>query len=483
MVLSLGMSFFFFNGQSLRLDEAQSFWQSSRSVSQILSLVAQDVHVPLYHELLHFWRLFGGDSVQGARLLSLVLYLATIPLAYLLGKRAYDRGTGLFVATLLALSPFMNWYANEVRMYTLLTLLVVLNQYFFIELWKERRNAERTWALYVITAVLGVFTHYFFFLNLAGQAIFFFMRRSLFPHVALRRFIYSGLCVAACFAPWLWFVFSQGQAQNASPVLSIPTTVNLFNAFSQFLFGFQDDHVNTFFLSLWPVTLILGFLAMRKSNRMDPVTEYFLVSVLSAILLAFVVSLFVTPVFESRYLIFTVPALYLLLSRLFALYPVRAATLARGALAGLMVLMLGVEVASPQTPVKEDYRAAAQYLTEHAAPQDVVVLSAPFTVYPVDYYYHGPAPLKTLPDWDRYAYGAIPAFNPDTLPAQVASTTEAHQYAWVLLSYDQGYEKQVRDYLNGHYERVLDKTFSPGLELLVYKLRYDTPLSHTALNQ
>ncbi len=35
--------------QSLRLDEAQSLWQTSHASWKILSIVAQDVHVPLYH--------------------------------------------------------------------------------------------------------------------------------------------------------------------------------------------------------------------------------------------------------------------------------------------------------------------------------------------------------------------------------------------------------------------------------------------------
>ena len=64
-------------GQSLRLDESQSIWQSSHSISGLLHTVALDVHVPLYHLLLHFWLFYFGDSVQAVRLLSLLLFLAS----------------------------------------------------------------------------------------------------------------------------------------------------------------------------------------------------------------------------------------------------------------------------------------------------------------------------------------------------------------------------------------------------------------------
>lgn len=478
MAFVAGLAFFYFSQSSLRLDEAQSLWQSGRSAVDILTIVAQDVHVPLYHELLHFWRLIVGDSVGAARFLSLIFYLALIPAMYFLGNIAYGRQAGLYAALLIAISPFLNWYGSEIRMYTLFALLVVINQYLFIKLWK--RPTDNAWIAYILTALLGIFTHYFFLLTLSAQALFYVLRRDLFPREALTRFIFSWGFLAACFAPWVLFVLLQGQAANASPVLTAPTTVNLFNAFAQFLFGFQDDHLSTVFLSLWPLTVIIGFFALRKTTCMEPVTQYLILSVVLGVALAFLVSIALAPVFVSRYLIFTIPSLYLLLTSLFSLYPPRGALIARGALVGLMLLMLALEILSPTTPVKENYREAAAYLTDHATPQDIIILSAPFTVYPIEYYYRGSAPLATLPLWERYEYGPIPPFDERALPEEVRTVTEDHQYAWMLFSYDQGYEETIRNYLDNNYERVALTEFSPGLELAVYKIRYDTPLSRTA---
>src|SRR6185369_6215357 len=84
------VSLSFFLGASLRLDEAQSLWQVSRSVSGIFTIVAGDVHVPLYHVLLHYWLLLFGDTIGAARLLSLTFFVLSIPAFYLLGKRAYS---------------------------------------------------------------------------------------------------------------------------------------------------------------------------------------------------------------------------------------------------------------------------------------------------------------------------------------------------------------------------------------------------------
>ena len=48
MLVPIVVSFFFLMHESLRLDEAQSLWPSSRSFGGVLYIVAQDVHVPLY---------------------------------------------------------------------------------------------------------------------------------------------------------------------------------------------------------------------------------------------------------------------------------------------------------------------------------------------------------------------------------------------------------------------------------------------------
>lgn len=469
------LSIFFFSTQSLRLDEAQSLWQSSRAPADILTVIAQDVHVPLYHFILHFWRVYLGDTVTSARLLSLAFYLVSIPALYFLGKRAYSRPVGLFAALLLTLSPFMNWYGSEIRMYMLFTFLVILNQYFFVRIF-QRKDSDHVWVGYAVTAMLGVYSHYFFFLNLAAQAAFYFFNKKLFPPYAFARLATTAILVVLAFVPWVWYVVTLGTASYQDPLLPAPTTVNLFSTFSQFLFGFQSDHLNAFFLSLWPIMLILGILKLRKNARPAPETEYFLISVVMSTAAAFAVS-FVVPVFVSRYLIFTLPALYLLLASLIATYPPR---LARPLGILLVVVMFGMlisEIRNPETPVKEDYRSAAAYLTENVGVSDVVVLSAPFTIYPVEYYYRGGAPLTTIPAWNRYEFGPIPPLTEETLPQEVERIRAGHQNVWLLLSYDQGYEEQVRLYFDTHYERLLTKNFSPGLNLYVYKLRYDTPLS------
>lgn len=470
MVLVVAFSFFFFSTQSLRLDEAQSLWQTSGSPLTIIKLVAGDVHVPLYHLVLHYWRILIGDTVARARVMSLVFFIGTIPAIYVLGKETYGRGVGLFAALLLSISPFMNWYGNEIRMYTLFSFLVVLNQYFFIRIFT--RPSESSWVGYAITSVLGVFSHYFFFLNLFAQIVFYFANRPLFPDNALKRFLSIGVAIIVLYVPWVAEVLSAGTAANQTPLLATPTTVNLFSTLSQFLLGFQDNEVNTIVLSLWPIAIIFGFASVRAGKRPSPVTIYLLLSIVLSVGLAFVISATLVPVFVSRYLAFTVPSLYVLLSAHVSSYVGRYKRWVGLMLVGLLLIMIGVEAWSAGTPVKENYRQATDYLNANVSAQDIVIVSAPFTIYPVEYYYRNPAPLETLPMWDRYSFGPIPSFDESKLPAQVAALAQDHQNVWLLLSYDQGYESKIRMYFDTHYARTQQLNFSQDLNLYEYKVRY-----------
>jgi mannosyltransferase len=481
MLFAATISIGLLSRQSLRLDEAQSLWQVSHTPSKLLYLVAQDVHVPLYHLLLYIWTIAFGNGVATARLMSLIFFMATIPLVYILGKDNFNRRVGLTAAVLLTLSPFMNWYGSEARMYTLLTLMTVLNQIFFMRAWKR---GGAWWFAYGASAVVGSYSHYFFLLVLATQGIFYLTRIRTFPKGTFWKLAAVMTAVVAGLTPWLTYVVHLGSASGTKPMLTSPTTVDLFNTFSQFLFGFQDDHVNTFIVSLWPLTVLLAFLTLQTKRKIDSTSLYFAYGAAFPVIFAFAFSTLIHPFYISRYLIVALPALYVFLGWLITGYTRKVRIFIEAVFLIGMAITLGQEITSPATPVKEDYSAAVSYLNTYAKPQDTVLVSAPFTIYPVEYYYTGSASLATLPLWNRFESGSAPSFSAATLPAEVKAQTADHNHTWLLLSYNQGYERDIKSYFDNHYPLLYKHVYSTDLTLYEYKTRYDPavpliPLSTT----
>lgn len=483
MLFAVGFSVFFMFTQGLGLDEAQSLWQSAHSFSGILYVVAQDVHVPLYHFMLHIWQTAFGNGVPASRALSLLFYLPTIPLIYLLGRIAYNKTVGIWAAVLFTLSPFTNWYGSVIRMYSLLALVTVINQIFFLLIYKGNKERRALyWTGYFISAFFGIYTHYFFFLNIASEIIFFSVYRAQFPKHALRNFLVIGLILFVLFAPWLWYVHSLGTfGANTEPKLAPPTTVDVFNTPINFLFGFQVDSVDGVLLSLWPLLTLLLFFALQKNKRIPPETFLFLISTIVPVVISVALSYVITPFYLSRYFIGILPAFCLIASWLISLYPRKTSAIIKVVLVAAILIALGVQTSNAEAPIKEDYKDVGTYLNQNVGARDIVALSTPFTIYPVQYYYEGDAQITTIPDWDQQKAGPIPAFNTSTLEQDVNALAATHDTLWLVLSYDQGYQAQILDYFNDHFTQLSVEHFSPGLDVYAYQLRYapDATMSST----
>jgi mannosyltransferase len=115
-------------------DESLSLQRAQGSVTQILSNQIEftggattDQHPPFYFLLLRGMVLLAGDSDTVLRFPSALFSSLLVPLLYVMGCRLRNRRTGFLAASLGTLSPFLLWYAQEIRMYTLVTFLGLLS--------------------------------------------------------------------------------------------------------------------------------------------------------------------------------------------------------------------------------------------------------------------------------------------------------------------------------------------------------------------
>ena len=125
------------------LDETFSVWLASHSVAEMLQWIVRiDQHPPLYYLLLHYWIALNGDSPYYVRLFSVLFGAGTIPIIYLIGKRMSGVVMGVTAAIFLALSPFHIAFAQETRMYTLLTFNAAAAIYALLRLLTDPRSVS-----------------------------------------------------------------------------------------------------------------------------------------------------------------------------------------------------------------------------------------------------------------------------------------------------------------------------------------------------
>lgn len=177
MVFGLGRSFREIpQGMPLPLSSWSEFFSlnPSASCSDIWKTEsAEDTHPPLYFCLEHAWLSESGVSVWTLRALPAAFGVISILSVYLLGRRVFDRSTGLTAAALTALSPFAVSLSQEARHYSLLTGMVatslLLLQRILEDAGSQRDTPWWIWAAWTVTNLIGLYTHYFFLVAVIAQ--------------------------------------------------------------------------------------------------------------------------------------------------------------------------------------------------------------------------------------------------------------------------------------------------------------------------
>lgn len=120
--------------QSLWLDEATTALVSKMTLADIFTkFLPGDFHPPLYYLVLKGWTTIFGYSEISLRIPSIIFGIGTIYLIYLIGKKLFDKKTGLIAGALLATSGLSIYYSQEARMYAMTAFLVALAFYLFLK--------------------------------------------------------------------------------------------------------------------------------------------------------------------------------------------------------------------------------------------------------------------------------------------------------------------------------------------------------------
>lgn len=160
-----------FSNQSFWLDEGASLMFAKLPLSQLLESIKTDFHPPVFYILLHFWLPLAGRSEWLIRLPFIIFATLTIPALYFLSHQLFGPKSRvpIFSALFLALNSFHIYYSQELRMYSLVTLFIILSWYFLL---------KKIYLLSSLFNLLGLFTFYGATFNLLSQFIYLFFNKS-----------------------------------------------------------------------------------------------------------------------------------------------------------------------------------------------------------------------------------------------------------------------------------------------------------------
>ena len=190
--------------------EAGAVGLASQPLGSLLGAVHRAGAAPLYYLLLHIWISLFGNGESAAHALSLLIGLASIPVAMWTGWSLAGRRAGFFAAVLFAFSSFLTRYAQEAGPYELMLVLGLLATAGLIHAFVFGRRAY-LW-LFGVCLALMLYTQGSALLYWAGAAVaLVFVWRSV-PDRRAGFVRDAALCfggAAIVFLPWLPFAIDQ----------------------------------------------------------------------------------------------------------------------------------------------------------------------------------------------------------------------------------------------------------------------------------
>ncbi len=177
VLLGFCLRIFHLQTQSLWFDEGWSWHLANLSLAEMAAATAADRSPPLYYAVLHVWLKLAGETEFAMRYLSLMADVTAIALALTLARALFRLWWGDVIGTwrpalaaglLYAACPFAVWYAQETRMYALVSALCTLSSY-----WLLRWLRVGGWSALAASALAwmaAAYAHYYAVFLLPAQA-------------------------------------------------------------------------------------------------------------------------------------------------------------------------------------------------------------------------------------------------------------------------------------------------------------------------
>lgn len=426
--------------ESYWLDEIASLqYVGSRSlVEVVVELPFVDRHPPLYYALLDGWIGLVGTGEAPVRLLSALFGVAALPVMYGLGKRLYDEQVGVMAAGLLAVSGLHLQQSQNARMYSLLVLATLASMYWLVRL---RADADRrAVAGYLLSTVVLAYTHVFGLFVVAAQNGSLLTGRLLdddgsWP-IPIRRWLGLQVGVGVAVLPYLVVLSRQVLAFGDGGGVALgwipdPTVSRLVFAIGRYL------HPRNPLLGLAAIALVVVFAVVGTSRAPLHRDNTVLLSwwLLVPLLVPFVLSYLVAPLFVARYTIAALPALLLLLAA-----EIRRLGSVEFRYIGI-ALLLGAAVAGLPgyygQPQNGEWQAATGFVEGNVSEGDLIVVSDRAANDTFAFYYDGA--------------GTVRGVQEDANASTINETVRGYDTVWLVSSrMDSTHESEFTRVLSRH---------------------------------
>lgn len=286
--------------RGIQYDDAFSILLAGTTFDEIIAGTAADTMPPLYYFILHLWQIF-GSSIAFLRLPGIIFSLGIIFLAYHVVEKAAGRQAAIWTAAILAVNPLQYYHAQDIRMYSLATFLIMVWIWAAMELFLEKdlqKFPVWKWCVLCLSGAGALYSHALAGFGLLSPYVFFLLKRD-WKH--LWGMIAAGVVSLSLYIPWLTLVPGQIAKVQRAFWTPVPGVVEVFQSIIM-VFGDIPAPPIAMGISLFSAVLIAvicGISLVRNRNENGSLLMFFLMAVIPPACL-FILSYIMRPMFVPR---------------------------------------------------------------------------------------------------------------------------------------------------------------------------------------
>jgi uncharacterized protein (DUF2141 family) len=484
-VLALGifMTFFRIGNDSLWYDESYSVAAARHTVAEMIPIIADDSHPPLYYLMLRAVTLVLGNSETAVRSLSAIGLLALAGLGFFPLRKLFGNRGGLVFSLAVLFTPMSIAASHEARMYTWLAFFVTAEV--IAGFYAQKKGRARDWIALSVLTLGASYTHYYGLM--ASGLYWLILAISIIARVReaeggkrLRAALVTACSTLLAYAPWIACLARQ--ASRVAKNYWIPP-VDVFTVFRVFAYPYMQRfswNFNPYAIAIFLTVLTLGVIGVIRAVRARKEDSFLVVSALSVYALTFLTALVLSvtfkPILYERYFIAAMGLLILCFS-----YFVHTLSSRRGAAIAIALYALA------SLPV-----LGKIYTEEVNGPLDIAKADLAPRVKPGDIFVHGSEHTLGLfryafPNNEHYLYipeGFVPFGNHAVFAPNASFGSDLTRYndkpvtIWLTGRSGEYYTTPIDRITSAAHRKVIGQPHryskAPGwLNITVYEVAYD----------
>lgn len=244
------------------IDEAISVGVADRPLLDIPAALQLDGNPPVYYLLLHGWMRLFGDGESAVHVLSMLFAVATVPVGFVMARRPFGTRAALGTAAIAATLPYLTYFGQETRMYSMVAFLSVLVAGLHLRVFARGAVAARIGLAVTLSVVL--YTHSWGVFLVGGSVFAVALRVLLQPTRPERMRVFRigfliHLFAAVCWLPWIPTLLQQAR-ETGAPWSVRPT-------FEMMLTGLGSLAVSQIAAAAFATALLFGAALIASAAR------------------------------------------------------------------------------------------------------------------------------------------------------------------------------------------------------------------------